>query len=519
MSSSTNWSDGGVPSQFTTGRAVIFGDNNPIGPGAVGTSSVVIQGTGVNPFSVLFTNAGSAHGGVDYTFMNASGTAGIGSNASIVMEGTGNVTFQSANSFTGSVSIDAGQLIASNGGALGSSSGVTVASGAALTLNGGINVSNSIPLMISGTGIGSNGALDSTGGDNTYAGPITLAATATINSDPIIVTHTLTLTGGLNVGSNTVIFTGSGNTSETGKLTVGPLGAVSVAGSGIVTFNASTGSAISATNNGVSVSPGATLQITGTKSDLSDATSSSSVANVANNGNLTVIGTTTQSVGTVTGMPSTDVNGATVYGGVTTVGDGINAATLTAGQLLQNSLVIGANSTVAIVPSTGSGPGVSSAASATTASASSAAASSSSTASSASSDGSSDPLTAVESAVSSGAISSSQGEILEDRLSAIDRMAAANPDLDVSSLDNRVMGQLAAWTNVDAANPAILSNMLSLDSSISGSSASGLGGGLSGGLSLSGGAAAVPEPSTLLLVVLGGLGVAFAIRRRRVCCN
>ena len=153
---STNWSDGGAANYYTDGRAVIFADTNPITNSNVTNASVVVQSGGVNPASVQFTNAGSAHGGVDYVVSDASSsTVGISGSASVTLEGTGNVTFQSPNTFTGPVAINAGQLIVQNGTALGSSSGVTVASGAALTLSGGITVSG-IPLSLDGPGLTGN---------------------------------------------------------------------------------------------------------------------------------------------------------------------------------------------------------------------------------------------------------------------------------------------------------------------------------------------------------------------------
>ena len=157
---------------------------------------------------------GAAHGGVDYTFtggaiagttgVTLSGTSGVG----------GMVTFDKANTFTGAVAINAGELIAANAGALGNASTVTVASGAALQLSGGITITSSgtstLPLSLNGTGYASSpaGALDSEAGSNAYPGPITLTGATTINSGTA--TDTLTLTGGITTTTNDLSFTGAG---------------------------------------------------------------------------------------------------------------------------------------------------------------------------------------------------------------------------------------------------------------------------------------------------------------------
>ena len=68
-------------------------------------------------------------------------------------------------------------------------------------------------------------------------------------------------------------------------------------------------------------------------------------------------GAATETVGTISGDTHQITDGSqqvTVYSGNTTVGDGTNAASLTATQILQNTLTINAGSTVTIAPS-GSG--------------------------------------------------------------------------------------------------------------------------------------------------------------------
>ena len=122
---------------------------------------------------------------------------------------------------------------------------------------------------------------------------------------------------------------------------------------GTLALNVSGGSSIAAVNGGVTVASLATLQIAGSTSALSDSSTPSHVANVANSGTFTVTGTN-QIVGSVNGSSTTNVNGATVYNGNTTVGTG-SAADLTATQILQNSLTVGNGASVTIVPSASGG--------------------------------------------------------------------------------------------------------------------------------------------------------------------
>jgi hypothetical protein len=208
----------------------------------------------------------------------------------------------------------------------------------------------------------------------------------------------------------------------------------------------------------------------------------------------------------------------TVYSGNTTVGDGTNAASLTATQILRNTLTINAGSTVTIAPS-GSGIPTETVATAATSSV----ATSDSTADGGSSN---DPFTAIQAAIDSGAINSAKGQQLENRIAAIERLAATDPGLDVSLLEDRVLAALptpSVWSP-SGTSPLIDSGsgLLAVDSGTSGSSSgSSLGGSVAfaPAAAFSGAPAAVPEPSTLLLAALGGIGVLMAFRRRTIYCE
>jgi hypothetical protein len=258
------------------------------------------------------------------------------------------------------------------------------------------------------------------------------------------------------------------------------------------------------------------LQLAGSANALSSAvTITTNGTGSAGDGAMSLIGTTNQTVGIVTGQIVSAARAPTTYSGKTTVGDGTHGANLTTTQILQNTLTINAGSTVTIAPS---GSGMMGGAVAATSSADSAATSAASTDSGSGS--SSDPFTAIQAAISSGAISSATGQHLEDRIAEIEQLGATDPGLNVSLLESRILSVLPSsslWSAAASSSPlssaASDSSLLATDS---GTFASASDSALSGDLALGGdaGPASVPEPSTLILAAMGLLGVAICARRR-----
>ena len=216
------------------------------------------------------------------------------------------------------------------------------------------------------------------------------------------------------------------------------------------------GTGVSAT-----VVSGATLQLAGNVSALSSASNS---ASVSNSGTLNVTGTG-QTVGAVTSSGTTS-NNATVYSGNVVVGDGSDPASLTASQILQSSLTINANATVTILPSAGTVMAATPAASGI--SAPTAATSADNGASGVSDSAGGDPFTAIQAAIAAGEISSTTGQVLENRVAAIERLAATDPGLNVSLLEDRVLAVIprAPVLQVESSPPSISgASLLALDSS------------------------------------------------------
>ena len=162
VTNSFNWFNpaSGIADRFTNGDTVLFDDS----PGLV--NSVSIQTGGVLPASV--TNDSSTR---HYTI---SGPGAIGGAAGLVKKGSSMLTLAAANSFGGSVAVQAGTLRVGDNAALGTiAGGTTVAAGATLDLNH-FNIGLE-PVTVAGGGVGGNGALVDNSGNASFLSPQSLA--------------------------------------------------------------------------------------------------------------------------------------------------------------------------------------------------------------------------------------------------------------------------------------------------------------------------------------------------------
>ena len=140
--------------------------------------------------------------------------------------GPGGALDPGPNSYSGLTLVNSGILEITLGSALGTfanaNQGTTVASGATLQLAGGISVSE--PLMLNGFGFGNSGALFNRTGNNTWAGPITLAGSTAIG---VASTTTLSISGVISgsfgitkLGLGQVRYTGGAANTYTGTTTL-----------------------------------------------------------------------------------------------------------------------------------------------------------------------------------------------------------------------------------------------------------------------------------------------------------
>jgi autotransporter-associated beta strand protein len=112
-----NWTGPGGTT-YIQGQPVVFDDTG------INTTAVSVLATGVNPYSVTFNNTNTPGTGKNYTLSNASGTIGIAGSTAVTVAGSGTVTFNSANTYTGGTTLANGILTFVNNG-IGSSGNVT----------------------------------------------------------------------------------------------------------------------------------------------------------------------------------------------------------------------------------------------------------------------------------------------------------------------------------------------------------------------------------------------------------
>jgi autotransporter-associated beta strand protein len=256
MSIWANISNGGI-TKIGVGALLLSGNNSFAGGLTVSAGKVILgtdtaAGTGTLTLAAGITLEGSGgtrtitnnltingnvtFGGTDlvfshsfnqgaartYTVLNTTtfGGAILGGFA-LTKNGSGTLILGGANNL-GVVTISAGALRITNGGALNpTTGGTTVNAGSALELAGGIAV-GAEPITISGTGVGGAGALRNISGNNSWAGTITLANVTGPHSIVSDSGH-LTITGGITetgaADNKNLTFGGAGRITVTGNIT------------------------------------------------------------------------------------------------------------------------------------------------------------------------------------------------------------------------------------------------------------------------------------------------------------
>jgi len=171
--------------------------------------------------------------------LTISGDIGVKNNPSLIItkEGSGRVLLSGNNTaWGGRLIIDDGAVRINNNNSLGSStSGNEINSGGTLELTGGITV-NEGNFNTSGTGTSGSGAIRNVSGSNTLDARVVLQSDASIRADA----GTLTLADQINLGSNDLTFTGSGDFSSTNQV-VGS-GGITMDGTGTLTLGGSANS-------------------------------------------------------------------------------------------------------------------------------------------------------------------------------------------------------------------------------------------------------------------------------------
>ncbi|MBI3882334.1 MAG: autotransporter-associated beta strand repeat-containing protein, partial [Verrucomicrobia bacterium] len=255
----------------------------------------------------------------------------------LIKNGASKFVLAGANTFAGSLVINAGVINLRNDNATGSGSVSVTAAGAALELEGGIATQGAVALTLNGDGISSGGALRNISGANTYAGAITLGSASRINSDAgsLALSGSITGTGqALTVGGsgNTTISAGI-NTSTGGSLTKDGSGTLFISAAGNYTgatlislgvVNAQNSSALG-TSSGVTVSgSGAALQLQGGGVAIGSIPLSLTGTGVSADGALRNISGANSYAGAITLLSDSRINSdastLTLTGGITGTG-------------------------------------------------------------------------------------------------------------------------------------------------------------------------------------------------------
>lgn len=186
------------------GTLTINGTNNITGDYNVTSGGLTLPASGTTAATLTGSSGTTLNlGGGTLT---VSGATAASTTFAGAVTGSGNLSLPAANTntltlstgtntFTGSVTVAGGTLVAGSATALGNAANaVAVTAGGTLGFSGGATIANANPLSVAGTGAaGRNGAIDNISGTNSFAGPITLTANATIGATA----GSLTLSGGL----------------------------------------------------------------------------------------------------------------------------------------------------------------------------------------------------------------------------------------------------------------------------------------------------------------------------------
>lgn len=203
--------------------------NNITGPGNVSNNvnaaaTIKLTGSLTNTGSYTYRNAANIYefsSAADNTLNAVIGGPGGVNNVTpagkVVKSGTGKLTLNQANLFSGTTTVTGGVLELTNNDALGTALGGTTVNGnTALHLSGGVTIASE-PLSITGGGeaaVGNSGAIRNISGDNVYNGIITLSGSTRFTSD----SGKLTFGNIIVPATRTAIFNGAGSFEVAGTI-------------------------------------------------------------------------------------------------------------------------------------------------------------------------------------------------------------------------------------------------------------------------------------------------------------
>jgi fibronectin-binding autotransporter adhesin len=298
----------------------------------------------VSPASTLFTNGGSTNYNIGST--NGSGIGGSGNLTVNSSDGTGTVTLNTSNSYTGATIVTAGNLVIGPSGSVAGST-FTLASTATTNVNAGGTLA---PTTISSSGAFTDNG--SVGGTNLTVSSNTFSVTST----GVLNTFLVNITG----GSLTVQPSG---TLTSGAVTVAPGASFIVQNGGVI--NSTGSNNLTLTNSGAVNFGGdetigalngtlasAILNTSGTLTTLHSSTYAGVIANGTSAGSLDV------SANTVVLTGANTYSGTTTVGGILQIDAGANTGSLNpASAITDNGTVIYARTNNSSISNVYSGSG------------------------------------------------------------------------------------------------------------------------------------------------------------------
>jgi len=327
-----NWklTPSNTATDYVEGDVVVFDDT------AAGATNVNISGSSfVQPSSVVFDNSL-----LNYALGSLDGV-GIAGTGTLTKNGTGTLTIDAANVYSGATVINAGKIVITGSGMLGDR--------AALTLAGGqldLGTSNQIVGAVTISAAAASGSTVSTGSlsaasylvSNT-TGEVILAANLDGGSATFTKTGagTVTLSQLNSFGGATVVSAGTLSVTSTGNLGATPSLSIS-GGSVVLAAGASVPSAMALGLGGGSLDLGGGSQAVGAVSITAGAASGATIGNGTLTGTSYAVSNTTGTAlvsavlggGSValtkTGAGTLSLSGANTYAGITTLNGGIIVA-------------------------------------------------------------------------------------------------------------------------------------------------------------------------------------------------